>query len=87
MVKERGIIFEQPYIFEVTVIWVKPDGQDQRSTLSVSAMWYDIAIPNFTIDFDPASTLLTADQNSLFYLEAINFDIDDIYSYDVQWSI
>jgi len=44
-------------------------------------------MPDFTIDYDPSQTLITSDQNSLFYLEALNFAIDEIYDYDVVWGI
>lgn len=85
VVKDMGIDFEKPYTFKVTVIWAKADGRTDRQTLDATATWYDLAMPVFTIDFDKAQTLITSDQNTLFYLEAQNFAIDDIYDYEVEW--
>lgn len=51
-VRQANIEFEKEYEFSVTVIWAKPDGADERSTLSVTAKWYDLVMPNFTIDYD-----------------------------------
>lgn len=31
--------------------------------------------------------MITSDQNTLFYLEAQNFAIDDIYEYEVEWQL
>jgi len=50
-------------------------------------MWYNLAIPQCKIEYQVDSTLITSEQNSLFYLKAINFAIDDIHSYDVEWII
>jgi len=36
--------------------------------LDVNVTWFDIAIPEFSIDFDPVFTKITSDSNSLFYL-------------------
>ena len=44
---DTAIIYEEPYEFFVTVIWAKPDGKDEKSTLSVSIIWYNIAMPDF----------------------------------------
>ncbi len=52
-VKNSKIDWETPYIFEVTVIWAKPDGQAETQTLNATVIWYDLAMPDFTIDFDP----------------------------------
>ena len=87
VVKDSKIDWETPYIFEVTVIWAKPDGQAETQTLNATVIWYDLAMPDFTIDFDPQQTLITSDANSLFYLEALNFAMDDIYEYTVDWTI
>ena len=86
-VQQAEIIFEQLYEFTVTVIWAKPDGADEKSTLSVSAKWYDLVMPDFLIEFDTALTMITSENNSLFYLQALNFNIDNIYDYEVDWSI
>ena len=59
-VKKAEIEFEKFYEFSVTVIWAKPDGADERSTLSVSARWYDLIMPDFNIDYDPSQTMITA---------------------------
>ena len=59
-VKQTDLIFEQSYEFSVTVIWAKPDGADERSSLSVSIKWYDLVMPNFNIDYDDAQILITA---------------------------
>ena len=86
-VKKSGIVFEKEYEFTVTVIWAKPDGEDEKSTLSVTAKWYDLIMPEFNIEFDPSQTMITAKQNSLFYLQAENFDADNISDYEVEWTI
>ena len=44
-------------------------------------------MPSFDIDYERSQTLITSSQNSLFYLEPLNFAADDIYEYDVEWSI
>ena len=31
--------------------------------------------------------MITSDQNALFYLEALNFPIDGIYDYEVEWGL
>lgn len=80
-------MFETPYTFEVTVVWAKADGQDEKQTLTAEVTFYDLAMPEYTIEYDPAHTLITSDQNALFYLEAINFAIDDVYQYDVVWNL
>ena len=85
--KESSVEMESPYDFFVTVIWAKPDGSAETKTMNATATWYDLAMPDFTIDFDPSQTLITSDANSLFYLEALNFAIDDIYEYEVEWGI
>jgi len=85
--KENKVDFEEPYVFEVTVIWAKPDGRDEKQTMNVTVTWYNLSAPKFSIDFDKQQTLITSDQNSLFYLEANNFAIDNIYSYDVEWTL
>ena len=51
-VEKADIVFEQKYEFSVTVIWAKPDGAGEKSTLSVSATWYNLVMPDFSIDFD-----------------------------------
>ena len=86
-VEKTDLIYEKPYEFSVTVIWAKPDGVDEFATLSVQATWYDLVIPSFNIDYDPTQTLITAPKDSLFYLEALNFAIDEIIQYDVVWAI
>ena len=43
--------------------------------------------PEFNIDFDKSHTLITSNQNALFYMQAINFDAATIADYDVVWSI
>lgn len=52
VVKETEIDFERSYTFEVTVIWAKPDGQDESETMNVTVTWYDMDVPKFSIDFD-----------------------------------
>ena len=44
-------------------------------------------MPNFAIDYDETQLLITSSQNTLFYLQALNFAIDDIYDYDVEWDL
>lgn len=44
-------------------------------------------MPEFVIDYDETQTLITSPQNSLFYLQALNFAIDDIYDYEVVWNL
>ena len=44
-------------------------------------------MPEFNIWYDEKTTLITSQQNALFYLEPINFANDDIYDYEVVWSI
>ena len=44
-------------------------------------------MPQFEISFDESQTLITSHENTLFYLDAKNFAIDDIYDYDVQWTL
>ena len=60
-VDRTDIIYERPYEFEVTVIWAKPDGVDEKETLSVSVTWYNLVMPDFNIDFDPSQTMITSD--------------------------
>ena len=86
-VEAANIEFEDPYEFKVTVIWAKPDGEDEKATLSVFITWYDLLMPEFNIWYDEKTTLITSQQNALFYLEPINFANDDIYDYEVVWSI
>lgn len=86
-IKDTSIFYEVPYEFTVTVIWAKPDGADERSQLSTVATWYDLEIPEFQITYEPTPILLTATQNTLFYLEALNFAIDDIRDYEVTWAL
>lgn len=86
-VKDTAILYERPYEFKVTVIWAKPDGIEERLERTVSITWYDLVMPDFGIDYEESQLLITSTQNSLFYLEAFNFPIDDIYDYDVAWSL
>ena len=69
------------------MIWARPDGRDEKETLNATVTWYDMDIPKFTVDFDRGQTLITSDQNTLFYLDAKNFAIDNIYAYDVDWKL
>lgn len=55
--------------------------------MQAAVTWYDLAMPRFSITFDKSQTLITSHENTLFYLEAQNFAIDDIYQYDVQWTL
>ena len=55
------IIYERPYEFEVTVIWAKPDGVDEKETRTVSITWYDLVMPDFNIDFDRRHTMITSE--------------------------
>ena len=71
----------------MTVIWTKPDGVNEKASLSIPVTWYDLVMPDFKINFDLSQTLLTSEQDSLFFLEALNFAIDEIYNYEVAWSV
>ena len=44
-------------------------------------------MPDFTITYEPEPVLITDNTNTLFYLEPINFDIDDLRDYDVEWTL
>lgn len=44
----------------------------------MTVTWFDLVVPRIRIEFDENDTKLTAVQNSLFYLEALNFSIDSI---------
>ena len=86
--QQTDIIFEEPYEFSVVVIWAKGDGSDEKaSSQIVTVAWYDLVVPEFTIDFDRTATRLTSSADSLFYLEPGNFDVASIYDYEVEWSI
>ena len=52
----------------VTVIWAKPDGNEERLERTVLITWFDLVMPDFTIDFTASQLLITSKQNSLFYL-------------------
>ena len=81
-------MFDEPFDFSVVVIWAKGDGTNEKAASeTVTATWFDLVVPEYTIDFDKGQTKITSDQNSLFYLEALNFDVASIYDYDVVWSI
>lgn len=67
-VADTNIVFEQAYIFDVTVVWAKPDGKIEKVTLSQEVTFWDIAIPEFKIDYEESQLLITAEQNSLFYI-------------------
>jgi len=86
-VQKSNVEFEKEYEFTVTVIWAKPDGADEKESRSITAIWYDLVMPDFSIDYDPIQTMITAKTNSLFYLQALNFNVDDIYDYEVTWTI
>ena len=79
--------YEKAYDFDVTIVWAKPDGADVKETLSVQVTFYDLSVPDFRIDYDPKLTLITAEADALFILEPLNFAIDDIYSYEVEWTL
>ena len=81
------MIYEKPYTFEVQVIWAKPDGEDEKAFMSIDITWYDLVMPDFNIQYEPKTTLMTSKDNALFYLEPINFPIDNIQDYDVIWTI
>ena len=59
-VEKSTVVYEQPYTFKVTVIWAKPDGEDDKTTLSVDVTWFNLVMPDFNIDFDPALTRITS---------------------------
>ena len=82
-----GIVYEVAYGFSINVIWAKADGTLEQETLSESVTWYDLVMPDFTITFAPDPVLITDDDHTLFYLEPVNFDVDDIRDYDVGWSL
>ena len=82
---ESGVVFEEPYEFGIDVIWAKADGSIEIETLSETVTWYDLVMPDFIITYEPDPVLITDNTNTLFYLEAINFDIDDLRDYDVEW--
>ena len=75
------------YTFSINVIWAKADGTIETETLSESVTWYDLVLPDFAITFEPDPVLITDDTNTLFYLEPVNFDIDNIRDYDVVWTL
>ena len=67
------------------MIWAKADGSIEVESLSETVTWYDLVMPDFTITYEPDPVLITDNTNTLFYLEALNFDIDDLRDYDVEW--
>lgn len=85
-VQAAGIVYEINYGFAVNVIWAKADGAIESETLSESIMWFDLVVPDFTITFD-GPILITDDDNTLFYLSPINFELDDIRDYEVVWGL
>ena len=83
----EGVVYEVAYAFSVNVIWAKADGTIETLSLTESVTWWDLVVPNFGISFEPRPVLITGDTNTLFYLEPINFDIDKIRDYAVEWTL
>ena len=49
--------------------------------------WYDLQIPEFNIDYEPRPVLITSADDTLFFIDAINFSLDNIRDYSVTWTI
>ena len=86
-VKRMGVNFEYPYRFDLIITWAKSNGMVDARRLSTTITWYNAAKPDFNVVFRPQPVLVTGPQNTIFSIDPINFQTNDLRMYEVTWTI
>jgi hypothetical protein len=80
--------FSTVYEFGAEITWNKPDGTNETRSASTEVLWYNLAMPIFSIKNSPEQVLVTGDQPTSFEIVGTNFNSSsDMSIYKIDWKI